>query len=130
MFYMRKRQNQPPLMSEPDMDPVEINDPEALLEMEEDKRPLMSSFGIASSGDDDNDKPLSLWPRNYSGRRRIVVIAGFCFLFAVVALVKNLSGKPFLVSFAIVFRVLEGRVFENHGPRAISAGDSSSNIFR
>jgi hypothetical protein len=75
-------------MSEPDIDPMENEDPEAMLE-EDDERPLMSSFSIAS-GDDDK-KPPSLWPRNYNGRRRLV-IAGLCFLFAVGVLIKN-SGK-------------------------------------
>lgn len=75
------------------MGSMDNEDPEAMMLQDDDNRPLMSSFDIASGGDDDK-KSLSLWPRNYNGRRRLV-IAGVCFLFAVAVFVKN-SGKQFI----------------------------------
>ena len=68
------------------MDPMDREDPEAMMLQEDDNRPLLSSFDIAS-GDDDKKSP-SLWPRNYNGRRRLVM-AGLCFLFVVAVFVKN-----------------------------------------
>jgi hypothetical protein len=85
---MRRRQHPTPLMSEPDMDPMDNEDPEAMLE-DADKRPFLSPFGI-DNDDNKNNKSLSLWPRNYSGRRRLV-IAGLCFIFGVAIVVKNYS---------------------------------------
>lgn len=83
------------------MDPLDNENPGSTLE-EESKPMLMSSFAIAS-GDDyaDKKKSVSLWPRNYSGRRRFV-IAGLCFLFAVAVFIKK-SGKKSIVIENVVF---------------------------
>ena len=85
------------------MDLMDSEDPEAMMLQGDDNRPLISSFDIAS-GDDDEKKSPSLWPRNYNGRRRIV-IAGLCFLFAVAVFVTN-RGKQIHRCFRICFCLL------------------------
>jgi hypothetical protein len=77
----RQHQHQQALMTEPDMDPMTI---EADVESGEEEMLIMSAFDIAT-GDDDR-KAFSIWPRNYTGRRRVVITGVCLFLAAIVGL--------------------------------------------
>jgi hypothetical protein len=95
---MRRRQQQAPFMTEPDINPEDPKDPEdpednCSEDEEDDRHPLMAAFDISSPHGDDDRKALSILPRNYNSRRRLLV-AGACFIFVLILLqARNNDGK-------------------------------------
>jgi hypothetical protein len=98
---MRRRQQQETFMSGPNIDP---EDPaENYSEDEKDDRhPLMAAFDISSPHSDDDRKALSILPRNYNSRRRLLV-AGACFIFVLILLQARNHNDGKVVNFPSLF---------------------------
>jgi hypothetical protein len=90
----RQQQHQQPLMSEPDIQPIDSEEPEVNLDLEEEEDPLIAAFEMSSPHGDER-KSLSLLPRNYDTRRRLMVVGG-CFILAIVLLQTRSSGKTIM----------------------------------
>ena len=52
-------------------------------EVEQEQKPLIAPLSMSSQ--DEKKKPISLLPRNFNNRRRLI-IAGVCFLFVLIVL--------------------------------------------
>ena len=98
---MRRRQQESSMLKS-EVDPETLINKESKIRIEEkvDERdslkPLMAAFEFSRSHHDDNQKSISILPRNYNSRRRLV-IAGCCFIVALVIFqASNRSGKDFL----------------------------------
>jgi hypothetical protein len=81
---MRRRQKELNSMTEPDIKPIDQEDPEANLETEDEegRHPLMAAFELSSHTDGERKSP-SIFPRNYNTRRRLL-IAGGCFILGLI----------------------------------------------
>mmetsp|Transcript_39139 Transcript_39139/g.60273 ORF Transcript_39139/g.60273 Transcript_39139/m.60273 type:complete len:128 (+) Transcript_39139:234-617(+) len=116
---MRRRQKQQQaLMSEADsINPIDSEDPDITVDLEEDNDPLIAALEMSSPHGDDDRKASSLIPRNYNTRRRLM-IAGGCFILAVILFQtrnygKAIIGAAIISCFALAL-IVEGMVMAVH----------------